>query len=154
MAEQRVGFRNEWNGADQIDVKSLGALLISDIVARTAPDNPIRVTRRAQHIRKDGRDDFMLWLTLEGTATLAQNDRAALMRPGDLILHDQTQPFVLEFSENHRCIMITIPRPLLIARLPTARRCVARRIAAGNANRRTGGIGDRTSQPHGNPCRN
>lgn len=115
----------------KIDVKSLGALLISDIVACTSPDNPIRVTRRAQHIRKDGRDDFMLWLTLEGTATLAQDDRAALMRPGDLILHDQTRPFVLEFSETHRCIMITIPRPLMIARLPTARRCVARRIAAG-----------------------
>lgn len=115
----------------RIDIKSLGALLISDITANTSPDNPICVTRRPQHIRKDGRDDFMLWLTLEGTATLAQDDRAALMRPGDLILHDQTQPFVLEFSGAHRCIMITIPRPLLISRLPTARRCVARRIGAG-----------------------
>jgi len=119
------------NFGGRIDVKSLGTLLISDIVACTSPDNPIRVTRRGSHIRKDGRDDFMLWLTLEGTATLSQGDHAAHMRPGDLMLHDQTQPFVLEFSENHRAIMITIPRPLLVSRLPTARRCVARRIAAG-----------------------
>lgn len=115
----------------KIEVKSLGGLFISDIVACTVPDNPIRVTRRGAHIRKDGRDDFLLWLTLEGAATFAQNDRAAHLRAGDLMLHDQTQPFVLEFRESHRAILITIPRPLLISRLPTARRGVARAIAQG-----------------------
>lgn len=121
--------RSNFDG--KIDIKSLGTLLISDIVASTSVDSPIHVTRRAPHIRRDGRDDFMLWLTLEGTATLAQGDRAAPMQPGDLMLHDQTQPFVLEFSGKHRAVLVTIPRPLLISRVPTARRCVARRIAAG-----------------------
>lgn len=114
-----------------IQVKPLGALLISDAVSSTVPDNPIRITRHASHIRKDSRDDFMLWLTLDGTAILAQDGRTAHMHPGDLVLYDQTQPFVLEFRESHRAIMVTIPRPLLISRMPTASQCVARRIAAG-----------------------
>jgi AraC-like DNA-binding protein len=122
---------SEANFSGRIQVKPLGALLISDVVSSTVPDDPIRIIRNASHIRKDSRDDFLLWLTLEGTATFAQDGRAAHMHPGDLVLHDQTQPFVLEFRESHRAIMVTIPRPLLISRMPTARRCVARRIAAG-----------------------
>ena len=133
----------------KIDVKSLGALLISDILACTPPDNPIRVTRRAQHIRKDARDDFMLWLTLEGTATLAQDDRAALMRPGDLVLHDQTRPFVLEFSDTHRLHHDHHSPPAADFAAPD---CAPLRRAAdrgGDADRRTRGIGDRASQQDG-----
>lgn len=115
----------------RIEVKSFGPLLVSDMVCSTVPDEPLHVSRHGAHIRKDARDDIMLWLTLEGSATIAQDGRAAQMRPGDLVLHDQTQPFELEFRENHCAIMVTIPRPLLISRMPTARRCVARRIAAG-----------------------
>lgn len=122
---------NDADFSGQIQVKPLGALLISDVVSSTGPDNPILISRHASHIRKDACDDFMLWLTHEGTATFSQDGRAAHMQPGDLVLHDQAQPFVLEFRESHRAIMVTIPRPLLVSRMPTARRGVARRIAAG-----------------------
>jgi AraC-like DNA-binding protein len=44
------------------------------------------------------------------------------------MLHDQAQPFALEFAPSARSIMVSIPRPLLLARLPDAQRLTARRI--------------------------
>jgi AraC-like DNA-binding protein len=114
----------------QVSIRKFGALVLSDISSETPPDDLIKVDRAPAHIRKDYRDDFQVWLALDGEAVFAQDGREARMQRGDLVLHDQAQPFALGFGPQHRAILITIPRPLLIARLPTARNLVARRIAS------------------------
>jgi AraC-like DNA-binding protein len=114
----------------QVAIREFGTLVLSDISSATSPDDLIEVDRTPGHIRKDYRDDFQVWLAMDGEAVFAQNGREARMRRGDLVLHDQAQPFALRFGPRHRAILITIPRPLLIARLPTARNLVARRIAS------------------------
>ncbi|RXT54211.1 hypothetical protein B5V03_01830 [Bradyrhizobium betae] len=113
-----------------VSIREFGALVLSDISCSTPNDELIEVTRTPAHIRKDYRDDFQLWLNLEGGAVFAQNGLEVRMRPGDLVLHDQTQPFALAFGPQHRAILITIPRPLVISRLPTASKLVARRISS------------------------
>lgn len=123
--------RSGFGGA--IAMRAFGPLWISDVACTTAADDPITVTRRPAHLGRDHRDDFMLWLTLEGEAAMEQDGYATRMRPGDLVLHDQTRPFTLAFAGLHRAIMLTIPRPLLVSRVPTARRAVARPIAPGAA---------------------
>ena len=72
------------------------------------------ITRGADEIRKDPRDHFMTLLLVRGDAALVQDDREAQMRPGDLIVYDQSKPFALEFGQESSSIVLTIPRPLLI----------------------------------------
>jgi len=117
----------------RIAIRDLGALALSDISTATAPDRLIRATRGPAEIRKDPRDYFMLWLMLDGQLGLAQNGRSAFMRTGDLFVYDQSQPFVLDFGPRYRALMVTIPRPLLTSRLPSAHRLGGRRIAAGSS---------------------
>lgn len=114
----------------QISIRAFGSLAISDIFTGTPADELITVIRTSTDLRKDRRDDFQLWLTLEGDALFAQNGLAARMRVGDLVLQDQAQPFALEFGPQHRALLVTIPRPLMTSRLPEASRFVARRIAS------------------------
>lgn len=113
----------------RISIRTFGALVINDIWSSTAAGDHVHVTRSPGDIRKDPRDYFMLWLTIGGEVVFAQNGRDVRMQKGDLVLHDQSQPFALEFAEQSRSVMISIPRPLLTARLPDAPRLTAFRIA-------------------------
>lgn len=112
----------------EVTIRTFGAFAINDIWSSTSAENRIRVTRSPADIRRDPRDYFMLWLALGGEAALVQDSREARMRTGDLVLHDQSQPFILEFGQRSRAIMVSIPRPLLTARLPAASRLTARCI--------------------------
>lgn len=111
-----------------ISIRNFGTLMVNDIWSSTRAQDPIRVTRSLSDIRQDSRDYFMLWFVIGGETVFAQNEREAHLRRGDLVLHDQARPFSLEFSKRSRSIMISIPRPLLTARLPDAPQLTARRI--------------------------
>ena len=112
-----------------ISIRNFGSLTINDIWSSTPGSDRIRVSRSAGDVRKDPRDHFMFWLMVGGEVVFAQNGRAAHMRRGDLVLHDQSQPFTIEFAERSHAIMVTIPRPLLTSRLPDAHRLTAQRIS-------------------------
>lgn len=112
----------------RIAIRHFGALHINDIWSATPEGERICVTRSPSDIRKDPRDYFMLWLSLGGETMLSQCGREAPLRHGDLVLHDQSQPFALEFGPRARAMMVSIPRPLLTARLPQAATLAARPI--------------------------
>lgn len=112
----------------QIAIRDFGSLKVNNIWSRTSPDQLICVERSESDTRRDPRDYFMLWLTLGGEIVFTQGGRTARMKAGDLTLHDQAQPFKLEFAETSHSLMISIPRPMLIARLSDAARLTARTI--------------------------
>lgn len=112
----------------QVSLGACGPLTVSNIWSRVSSGEPIRVRRRPADIRQDGRDDFMIWLALQGDTGFAQHGRAVRMRCGDMLLHDQAQPFDLQFGRYAEAMMITVPRPLLLARLPQAAALVARPV--------------------------
>ncbi|MCW5773338.1 MAG: helix-turn-helix domain-containing protein [Rhodospirillaceae bacterium] len=116
-----------------ISHKAFGALAISAISTDTASEDEIRVARNPAEIRRDPRDHFMVWLMLGGRMSLAQEGRAACMHAGDMFVYDQSRPFVLEFGRRVRALTLTIPRPLLTARLPQARNLAGRRIDGGSS---------------------
>jgi AraC-like DNA-binding protein len=111
-----------------VSIQNFGPLSINGIWSSTPAADRIRVVRSSKDIRRDPRDYFMFWLTVSGEVVLAQNGREARMRRGDLVLHDQSQPFTLEFSEKSRSIMVSMPRPLLTSRLPDAHLATAQCI--------------------------
>lgn len=112
----------------QLSGRTFGALSLSH-GRSLSPDQNIRLSREHAEIRKDPRDHFMLYLILRGKIAVTQDGREALAQGGDLFLYDQTQPFALDFYHDYHTILVNIPRPLLVSRLPRARRLTARRIA-------------------------
>jgi AraC-like DNA-binding protein len=110
----------------QLTSRLFGALALSD--GRSLSPDQIRLSRGPAEIRRDPRDHFMLYLVLGGEIGVVQDGREARARNGDLFLYDQTQPFTLDFRHDYRVILVNIPRPLLVSRLPKARRLTARRI--------------------------
>lgn len=115
-----------------VAIQSLGPLKLSEIWSSVDEPERLQVRRRDQDIRRDGRDDFMLWLTIEGSTFFEQDGRAVALAPGDMMLHDQSRPFALEFGPQSRNVMATIPRSLLVSRLPNSATLVARKMAGGS----------------------
>jgi AraC-like DNA-binding protein len=111
----------------RISTRQFGALTVSDISASFAYYK-VQVTRGSAEMRKDPRDHFMLYLISRGEFILDQDDRNASMTAGDLAIYDQTKPFTLVFNDT-RGILVAIPRPLMVSRLPKAHCLTARRIA-------------------------
>jgi AraC-like DNA-binding protein len=48
-------------------------------------------------------------LQLEGTGLLIQDNREALLRPGDLAIYDTNRPYTLSFEEEARMIVVMFP---------------------------------------------
>jgi hypothetical protein len=111
----------------RIAARPFGALTVSD-VSSSFSDWGIEVTRSSVEIHKDPRDHFMLYLVCRGEVGIDQDGRAARIGAGDLVIYDQSQPFTLEFGGYTRGIVLTIPRPLMVSRLPMSHRLTARRI--------------------------
>ena len=116
----------------RVAVREFGPLRFNEISSATPADDLIRVSRGPDQIRRDPRDDFFLWLALEGRTDFAQAGREVRLRPGDLMLHDQARPFTLAFGPQAHAVMVSIARPLLVARLGAAEQLVARPIAGGS----------------------
>src|ERR1700756_1369508 len=47
-----------------------------------------------------------------------------------MVIYDQARPFMMEFGADTRQMIVTIPRPLMVSRLPEVERFTARRIAS------------------------
>ena len=52
---------------------------------------------------------FKLNLQLEGTGLLIQDNREALLRPGDLAIYDTNRPYTLAFEEEARMMVVMFP---------------------------------------------
>jgi AraC-like DNA-binding protein len=111
----------------RIAARRFGALTVSDVCSSFS-DRGVEVVRGTGEIRKDPRDHFMLYLVRSGNVGIDQDGRTARVGAGDLFIYDQSQPFILEFGGDSVGIVLTIPRPLMVSRLPIAHRLTARRI--------------------------
>jgi AraC-like DNA-binding protein len=108
----------------RIAARRFGALTVSDVYSSFS-DCGVEVVRGSGEIRKDPRDHFMLYLVCSGSVGIDQDGRTAHVGAGDLFVYDQSRPFTLEFGGNSSGIVLTIPRPLMVSRLPTAHRLTA-----------------------------
>lgn len=67
------------------------------------------VHRTPALIAQAGERYFKLNLQLEGTGLLIQDNREALLRPGDLAIYDTNRPYTLAFEEEARMIVVMFP---------------------------------------------
>ena len=113
----------------RVSIRNFGELFLDDIWSVSKSMEPVQVERRRRDIRGDQQDCFMFWLMLGGSAELHQNGHSTMLRTGEMVLQDQARPFTLRFGQKSHAIMVTIPRPLLEARLHGVERMAAHKIS-------------------------
>lgn len=119
-----------------VQAHAWGRLAVSRISSRVTGPHTLTVERYPGDIRRDGRDDFFVWVGLGGTTSLDQNGNRATLGPGDLMLMDQARPFSLAFGKSSASLMVIVPRALLLARLPRIETAAGLRVDGGLAGSR------------------
>lgn len=71
------------------------------------------VERTPELIARGERRFYKISLILAGTALLVQDDRQALLRPGDVALYDTHRPYSLVFEEDFRTLVVMFPQRLI-----------------------------------------
>ncbi|BEU98831.1 helix-turn-helix domain-containing protein (plasmid) [Acidovorax sp. DW039] len=112
----------------KVQVHPFGDLAVSQISSKVSHGVDLKVTRSNREIRKDYRDDFVMWTSRQGTITFEQAGRCTQLHAGDMMLHDQAAPFSLAFSQHSAALMVIVPRRLMLSRFVQAEHYTAMRI--------------------------
>ncbi|WP_322517703.1 helix-turn-helix domain-containing protein [Rhodopseudomonas palustris] len=119
--ECEIDDAREVRGA--IEIKRLANLSVSEISGTGG-----RVRRRARDIRRATEEFFLLSLQLEQTTTISQRGAITTLRPGDMAAYSSTEPYELSMASGFRQIVLQIPKPSLLLRMPDAELALGRRI--------------------------
>lgn len=71
------------------------------------------VERTPELIGRADRSYFKLSLMLSGTGLLIQDDREAVLQPGDLAVYDTNRPYSLVFGADFRTMVVMFPKHLV-----------------------------------------
>lgn len=71
------------------------------------------VERTPELIARGDRSYFKLSLMLAGTGLLIQDNREAVLEPGDLAVYDTNRPYSLVFDETFRTMVVMFPKHLI-----------------------------------------
>jgi len=74
---------------------------------------PHVVTRTPELINRADRHYYKLSLLLSGSGVLIQDDREAVLRPGDLAIYDTHRPYSLVFDEDFRTMVVMFPKNMI-----------------------------------------
>lgn len=78
---------------------------------------PCEVTRTRREIARDGIDDIILSVRLEGRSVFDQADRKVIVGPGTVLLQDAGRPLKLDFLEHTTSICVSMPRQEVRSRI-------------------------------------
>jgi len=105
-----------------LQVTSSGADRFRGVIRGASIDevhvNDVRATahvveRTPELIARGDRSYFKLSLMLAGTGLLVQDDREAVLSPGDLAVYDTDRPYSLVFGEEFRTMVVMFPKHLI-----------------------------------------
>lgn len=94
--------------AGRIRLSSLNEIHLSEVAAR-----PHTVERTPELIARGNRGFYKLSLQLAGSGLLIQDNREALLRPGDIAVYDTERPYTMVFDEDFRMMVVMFPQRLL-----------------------------------------
>ncbi len=101
------------------------------IVEVTASSHEVH--RTPALIAHSGQRYFKLNLQLHGTGLLIQDNREAVLRPGDLAIYDTDRPYTLAFEEQARVMVVMFPYDALSLPPECVGQLSAVRMAAGGS---------------------
>ncbi|GAA1134313.1 MULTISPECIES: helix-turn-helix domain-containing protein [Microbacterium] len=112
VSESFVPLQVSSSGADHfrgmIRAASVDEVHVTDLRATSHV-----VERTPELIARGDRSYFKLSLMLAGTGLLIQDDREAVLRPGDLAVYDTDRPYSLVFDEDFRTMVVMFPKHLI-----------------------------------------
>lgn len=91
-----------------------------------------RVHRTPALLAQSSQRYFKLNLQLEGTGLLIQDNREALLQPGDLAIYDTNRPYTLAFEDRARMMVVMFPHDALSLPPDFVGQLAAVRLAAGS----------------------
>lgn len=92
----------------RIRLSSLNGIHVSEVSARSH-----MVERTPELIARGDRGFYKLSLQLAGSGMLIQNNREAVLRPGDIALYDTERPYSMVFDDDFRMMVVMFPHALL-----------------------------------------
>ena len=108
----------------EIASNDLGPVTLSRVRAE-----PHAVHRSPQLIRCEPRNEVLVSVQLRGSAVICQDDRQAVLRPGDFGLYDATRPYDLIMREQFEMLVLQFNRQFLVERCPSPEQLTALRIS-------------------------
>lgn len=100
-----------------------------------------RVRRTPKLIRRDGAETILVSLQLSGEGVVAQDGRAARLRPGAFALYDSTRPYDLVFDGPFEQVVLHMPRRVMAARIARLDALTALSLSGGGAAATAGFLG-------------
>jgi len=115
----------------RIETTALGAVR----VARFSSAAGTRTVRTWRHIRRDPCSLYLIWFVREGSVSVAQNGREAVVQAGEFAVTSSRRPFQIATSPEagglHDSYQVIVPSHLLAAVLPEAASVCGQPRAAG-----------------------
>ena len=108
----------------EIARSDLGPLTLSRVRAQ-----PHAVQRSTQLISAEPRDEVLVSVQLCGNAVIQQDDRQAVLDPGDFAMYDATRPYDLIMREQFEMLVFQFDRQFLMERCPSPERLTAVRMS-------------------------
>ena len=108
----------------EIAIAELGPLALSRVRSE-----PHAVQRSPALINAEPRDEVLVSVQLQGEAIVQQDDRQAVLKPGDFAMYDTTRPYDLIMPEQFEMLVLQFDRQFLLERCPSSERLTAIRMA-------------------------
>ena len=106
-----------------ISSTDLGPLTLSRVEAESHA-----VHRSKSLISDEPRDEVLLSIQIKGTAVVEQDERQAVLGPGDFALYDATRPYDLLMPTEFEMLVLQFDRAFLLERCPAPEILTARRM--------------------------
>jgi AraC-like DNA-binding protein len=108
----------------RVRTRTIGDVFISEI---TATEH--QVERTPLLIAHDDKPYFKVSLQLDGASILMQDNREAVLAPGDIAVYDTNKPYTLVFDGDFRSLVVMFPHSLLDLPAETISQLTATRIS-------------------------
>jgi AraC-like DNA-binding protein len=108
----------------RVRTRTIGDVFISDISATEH-----QVERTLALISQDDKSYFKVSLLLAGSGLLMQDNREAVLAPGDIAVYDTNKPYTLVFDGDFRTLVVMFPHSLLDLPAETISQLTATRIS-------------------------
>lgn len=108
----------------EIASAQLGPLNLTRVTAE-----PHAVHRSPALIGDEPRDEILVSIQLTGTSIIEQDDRQAVLRPGDFALYDATRPYGLTMPDRFEMLVLQFDRQFLVERCPSPELLTAIRLS-------------------------
>ena len=133
---RRLEFWNDLTGSaftplvtDPVDRRAFVGRLtrtqVGEIRLAEARSDPAIVRHSRQHVARSREAIFMLCLQLDGVSVNRQQGRESVLRYGDFHLLDSSRPYEVSFQQSNRMLVLSIPHPDLVRRMPNPESVVA-----------------------------